>query len=203
MSSAKGEMVALMRMTPSQFQAGWRRGRVMQWLGVARAWVSLGGAIYLLSLSDLHDYSPLSDDLGDVIGSVAQTASSGALLPLSILLCAVMCVPFEKYWRGSRTLRTVVLGGESKLISAAIGQPTPPTDDEPPRDVSSLRLLKPLVGTSNGLSVPLDATLLFSVSVTIRVFWREPDRSLLSTGKALLQLALVVLTIGRILAAMR
>lgn len=201
MSSAKSEMVALMCMTPSQFQAGWRRGRVLQWFCVALAWGSVGGAAYLLSLSDLHQFSPPSGNLGDVFGSVVRTASSVALLPLSILLCAVVLVPSGKYWLGSRTQRTVILAGESKLIPAAIDQPTPLKDAELPRDVSLFRPLKSLVGTSNLLTTLLAFTLLLSVSAIISVFWLEPHRPLMSPLITLAQLALAFLTTGRIMSS--
>ncbi len=150
-------MIALIRLTPSQFQKGWRRGRIAQWLGMALAWLLLGGAVFLLVRDPLAVNGSSSVDLRDSILSTAFIVGLMLFVPLVLFICLMMYLPTKDRWIGSRTLRAAILAGESKQIPAALDQPPPLAADELPLDTKPFRPLKWRAGTSSFFPMLLGA----------------------------------------------
>lgn len=169
--------ITFMRLTSSQFQAAWRRGRIVQWLGAFFAWLLLVGTAFTLRVDPLAmDIpslpAPETSLFTDVVIVIALI-----LTPIAALTCVWLFIPSQKRWLGSRTLRRVILAGVSKRTPAVFDQPPPLAADDLPRDARWFNRLKVLDSANNGFGIALVfmaallLLLMFLVTATLQV-WR-------------------------------
>lgn len=191
-------IIMLMRLAPSQFQAARRRGRIVQWLGVALAWVLLGGAIFLLVRDPLALLQTFGPSMGDAIVAAATLIGTMLFVPVVLVISVFMLLPPKHQWIGSRTLRALVLRGESEQLPAAADQPAPLAADELPMDVKPFRRLKWLADTSGFLPMVLGVMylgLLMWATVSIA----DPQIATLRDFLDMAQVVAFVVTLGRLM----
>src|SRR6185312_13444620 len=166
------QFVGFMRLSPPQRRAAWRRGRSLQWLGLALAWVWLGLMLYLLkpvAFSPIYDpyrFSPPN------LGTTALDVFIVILLPLTTVAFTALALPSLSCWLGSSIVRTAALSGRTTLTVGAIDQPKPLAGDEIPQDAQPLMALKLLtVDNITRAMVVLDAVLTLAFIVAAFVIW--------------------------------
>ncbi len=192
------QQITFMRLTLSQFQSAWRRGRIIQWLCMVFAWLLLGGGAFLLIKNPLGSSDTLLLDVRDTLTSIALNIVFILLLPLVLLICAVMFVPSKSRWLGSQTLRAAVLAGESKQIPAAFDQPPPLTGAELPRDTKPFLRLKLFPPTSNLVLLLYFVMGLSLITLIVLEVGLWQFESGLTGLNNVLQIVAFVLAIGRI-----
>ena len=197
-NSLEGHMIALMRLTPYQFKAGWRRGRIVQWLVVALAWLMLDGAVFLLVRDPLAVNDPSPIDLRDSILSAAFNIGLILFVPLVLFICLMMFLPTKDRWVGSRTLRAAILAGESKQIPAALDQPPSLAADEFPLDIKPFRSLKWLAGTSSAFPMLL-GVMFVALAVWAAFSIVEPAYTSARDLLDMLQVGTIMISLGRLL----
>ncbi len=192
------QQITFMRLTPTQFQAAWRRGRVIQWLCVTFAWLLLGGGAFILIKNPLGSSDTSLLDVHDTLVSIAVNIAFMLILPLALLISAAALAPSKSRWIGSQTLRASVLAGESKQIPAAFDQPPPLTGDELPRDMKPFLRLKLFPPTSNLvllLYFVMGLGLITLIDLQVGLWQFESG---LTGLNSVLQIAAFVLAIGRV-----
>jgi hypothetical protein len=136
------QFVALMRLTLPQRRLAWRRGRGLQWLGLALAWFWLGLMLYLLRPVA---FSPVFEPyrfLPPNLGTTAFDVLIVILLPLVTMTFTALALPSLSWWLGAGIVRTAALSGRTTLTVGAIDQPKPLAGDEIPQDAQPFTALK-------------------------------------------------------------
>ncbi len=136
------QFVAFMRLAPPQRRLAWRRGRGLQWLGLALAWFWLGLMLYLLKpvafspVFEPYRFSPPN------LGTTALDVFIVILLPLVTVTFTALALPPLSCWLGAGIVRTAALSGRTTLTVGAIDQPKPLAGDEIPPDAQPFMALK-------------------------------------------------------------
>ncbi len=166
------QFVAFMRLAPPQRRAAWRRGRGLQWLGLALAWFWLGLMLYLLKpvafspVFDPYRFSPPN------LGTTALDVFIVILLPLVTVTFTALALPSLSCWLGAGIVRTAALAGRTALTVGAIDQPKPLAGDEIPQDAQPFMALKlPTVDKITRAMVALDAVLTLAFIIAAFVLW--------------------------------
>ena len=136
------QFVAFMRLAPPQRRAAWRRGRGLQWLGLALAWFWLG---LMLSLLKPVAFSPVFDPYRfspPNLGTTELDVFIVILLPLVTVTFTALALPPLSCWLGAGIVRTAALSGRTTLTVGAIDQPKPLEGDEIPPDAQPFMALK-------------------------------------------------------------
>lgn len=135
-------MIGLLRMSASRFRAGWRRGRIVQWLLVALGWLLLCGAILLLrhDATSRHDFP--SSDPRDLIFAGLMNVVAIVFVPLMLMLFNLASLPRNATWLASQTMRTAVFLGDGGHIPRASEQPELLPADQIPQEMKPFQALK-------------------------------------------------------------
>ena len=166
------QFVAFMRMAPPQRRLAWRRGRGLQWLGLALAWFWLGLMLYLLRPVA---FSPVFEPyrfLPPNLGTTAFDVLIVILLPLVTVTFTALALPSLSCWLSSAIVRKAALSGSTTLTVGAIDQPKPLAGDEIPQDAQPFMALKPpTVDKTTRAMVTLDAVLTLAFLLAAFVLW--------------------------------
>ncbi len=157
------QIIALLRMTPSDFRAGWRRGRLAQWAGMALAWLSLGGAIFVLWRDPLAARYPALGDARTTLVVTGTTILYSLLAPALLILLSVYFLPKTMPWMASQTLRAALLAGERAPLPAAADQPEPMPADQAPQDTTAFQAVKLPRDAAGALAISLVVVFLFLI----------------------------------------
>jgi hypothetical protein len=164
-TGVEGQLIALMRLPPSEFEEARRRGRVVQWLVIILGWIMLASAAFLLQRDVFVPDGSVPLNFPDILAAGALNDALMLVIPFMVLAWIIILLPSRNRIAESRVLRDDILAGESMNLPAVLDQPPPLEAAEHPQDIALFDSLKPLVGPGN-IFIAL-AVSMFSVSVRI------------------------------------
>jgi hypothetical protein len=173
--------VSFLRMSSKERRVAWIRSRVLQWGGIALAWVWLVWLLMLLrpvaftSGSLPHSYSP------PTILSLLWVVFIALFMPLITLTFSRIVLPNARFWIGAEITRQALFTGDTRLSVVADDQPKPLESGELPPDASHFSALK-YPSTHVAISVLTDIIVLINVAGVSFITYRWFTSSLDSFG---------------------
>ncbi len=151
--------VSFLRMSPEQRRVAWIRSRVLQWGGMALAWVWLAWLLMLLRpvafTSSLLSHSFSIPSALTVIWDVFIAL----FIALTTLALSRILLPDARFWFGAGITRRALFMGDTRLSVVADDQPKPLESGELPPDASRFLALR-YPSTHVAFSVLTDITVL-------------------------------------------
>ncbi len=127
MATTSGDQFnALLGMSPAAYQATWRRGRAIQWLGIGLAW---GWLVFLVFLIQYGALLPIDTFPTDTFSLVIFFCTC-IIAPLTTVLFTVMFAPPLARWFGARIVRNALLAGNDSIAPVALEQPPALTPEQ-------------------------------------------------------------------------
>src|SRR5690349_22264590 len=106
---------ALLAMSPSAYQAAWRRGRITQWLGLGISWGWIGFLVFLIWYGVLLPVEVVPDTF-----NAATFVAVFFVLSLPSILLTVVFAPSLARWLGVHIVRRALLEGNEAIAPLAM-----------------------------------------------------------------------------------
>lgn len=155
--------VSFFRMSSKERRGAWIRSRVLQWGGVALAWLWLGWILALLQPVAFTSGSlPNSYSLPTIL-SLLWDVFIVLFMSLVTLIFPQLILPDARFWFGAEVTRQALFTGDTRLSVVADDQPKPLESGELPPDASRFSALK-YPSTHVAISVLTDITVLITIA---------------------------------------